>query len=101
MASKAVAPSLTEPSLRVRRDRGSTGVTLCSLDRICPAGSVDTFRSPEDTLPFFEGGASHGMEREGELHRDLFVRADVSVQPLLRPRRHLRLLPCHPRLQHP
>jgi hypothetical protein len=39
-----------------------------------------------------------GLEHEGQLCRDLFVRVDVPVQPVVRPWRHVRLLPCDARL---
>jgi hypothetical protein len=42
----------------------------------------------------------HGLESQRKLRRDVLVRLDLSVQCDLRPRRDVRLLPRHARLQH-
>ena len=42
----------------------------------------------------------HGVEREGDLPRDVLVRVFLPVQLLLRARRRLRPVPRHARLQH-
>src|SRR3954454_16713523 len=47
------------------------------------------------------GRGPHVMESDRQLCGDLFVRADVPVQHVLRPRGHLRLLPGDAGLQHP
>ena len=41
------------------------------------------------------------LEHQGRLRRDVLVRAHVPVQPVVRPRRDLRLLPRDARLRHP
>src|SRR4051794_9679257 len=39
-----------------------------------------------------------GLEPEGQLRGDVLVRVDVPVQPVVRPRRDVRLLPCDARV---
>src|SRR4051812_23538605 len=62
--------------------------------------AVDGFEVRRDTRSLGKGG-SDVVEPGGYLRRNLFVRADVPVQPLLRPRSHLRLLSRDSRLQYP
>src|SRR5580765_6446156 len=46
-----------------------------------------------------QGGGGDVLEPEGELRRDVLVRADVPVQPVARSRRDVRLLPRHAGVQ--
>ena len=90
-------PTFTAPGrLASARSRGRRATTRVPL-----GPTVDAPRRPSDNglrLPEEERVV---LEPHGQLRRDMLLRAHVPVQPVVRPRRHLRLLSRDARLQHP